>query len=280
MKLIHDETKTALEKAAVQMKNQYDKKKKAAVEYQIGDKVWLDTTNLHLARPKKKLDDKRVSPFLILEKHRPSAYKLKLPATWKIYPVFNETLLTAYVAPTFPNQKQNPPPTPDIINDEEQYEIDTILDHKLHKVRGPKDPKTGKYTTNTVTDYLVMWKGYGTEENQWTKESELGYAKEAIAEYWESRKDTITVQAIVVDSNSIKADGSYSPIFILDSRQKDGQVQFQVQQGTNFIMTAWYFEHEIPHLSGLIKDYYWASREEFGEDYGPIDGYAPEKEGG
>ncbi|SJL13535.1 uncharacterized protein ARMOST_16979 [Armillaria ostoyae] len=261
MKRIHDETKTTLEKAAVQMKNQYDKKKKAAVEYQTGDKVWLDTTNLHLARPKKKLDDKHVGPFLVLEKHGLSAYKLKLLATWKIYPVFNETLLTPYVAPTFANQKQNPPPPPDIINDEEQYEIDTILDHKLRKVHGAKDPKTGKYTTKTVTDYLVAWKGYGKEENQWTKESELGYAKEAIAEYWENKEDTITIQAAV--TNASKADGSHAAIFILDSRQKDGQVQFQVQQGTNFVTTAWYFEHEIPHLSELIKDYYWASREEF-----------------
>ncbi|SJL13533.1 uncharacterized protein ARMOST_16977 [Armillaria ostoyae] len=183
-------------------------------------------------------------------------------------------------APTFANQKQNPPPPPDIINDEEQYEIDTILDHKPRKVRGPKDPKTGKYTTRTVTDYLVTWKGYGKEENQWTKESELGYAKEAIAEYWKNKEDTITIQAAVINANNIKADDSYSPIFILDSRQKDGKVQFQVQQGVNFITTTWYFEHEIPHLSELIKDYYWASREEFSKDYGSMDGYTPEEEGG
>ncbi|SJL14229.1 uncharacterized protein ARMOST_17685 [Armillaria ostoyae] len=274
MKLIHDETKTALEKAAVQMKNQYDKKKKAAAEYQTGDKVWLDTTNLHLTRPRKKLDNKHVGPFLILEKCRPSAYKLKLPPTWKIYPVFNKTLLTPYVAPTFTNQKHDPPPPPDIINDEEQYEIETILDHKTRKVWGPNDPETGERTTGTATTYLVMWKGYRKEENQWTKESELGYTKEAIAEYWESRKDMITVQAIVIDN--IKADGSDSPTFILNSRTKDGDVQFQVQQGTDFVTTAWYFEHEIPHLSELIKDYYWASRGEFGEEYGPVDRYTPE----
>ncbi|SJL06708.1 uncharacterized protein ARMOST_10050 [Armillaria ostoyae] len=273
MKLIHDETKVALEKAAAQMKNQYDKKKKAAIEYQTRDKVWLDTTNLHLARPKKKLNDKRVGPFLILEKRGPSAYKLKLPPTWKIYPVFNETLLTPYVAPTFNNQKHNPPPPPDIINDKEQYEIDTILDHKTHKVRGPNDPETGERTTGTATTYLISWKGYGKEENQWTKESELGYAKEAIAEYWKNRRDTITVQAIVVDN---RADGNNTPTFILNSRIKNDDVQFQVQQGTDFVTTTWYFEHEIPHLNELIKDYYWASREEFEEEYGPVDGYAPE----
>ncbi len=57
MQKIHGEAKRALEKAADQMKAQYDKKKRPAVEYQVGDKVWLDTTNLSLPRPKKKLAD-------------------------------------------------------------------------------------------------------------------------------------------------------------------------------------------------------------------------------
>ncbi len=40
------------------MKVQYDKKKHPAIEYQVGDKVWLNMTNLHLPQPKKKLTDK------------------------------------------------------------------------------------------------------------------------------------------------------------------------------------------------------------------------------
>ncbi len=58
MQKIHAEAKQALEKATNQMKAQYDKKKRTAIEYQVGDKVWLDTTNLNLPPPKKKLDDK------------------------------------------------------------------------------------------------------------------------------------------------------------------------------------------------------------------------------
>ncbi|SJL18732.1 uncharacterized protein ARMOST_22332 [Armillaria ostoyae] len=277
MKLIHDETKAALTKVAEQMKTQYDKKKKAAITYQPGDKVWLDTTNLHLARPKKKLNDKRVGPFTILEKRGLSAYKLKLPLAWKIYPVFNETLLTPYIAPTFSNQQQDPPPPPDIINDEPEYEVEAIINHKTRKVRGQRDKETGKYTTNIVTDYLVKWKGYGREEEKWTKESELDHAKEAIADYLKTIQGTVTVQAMVVKNT--KTDNIDPPTLILNSRTKDGDVQFQVQQGTDFVTTAWYFEHEIPHLSELIKDYYWVSREEFGEEYGPMDGYAPEEEG-
>ena len=55
---VHKQTQKALEKAASAMKTQYDKKKRPAVEYQVGDKVWLDMTNLNLPRPKKKLNDK------------------------------------------------------------------------------------------------------------------------------------------------------------------------------------------------------------------------------
>ncbi|SJL01322.1 uncharacterized protein ARMOST_04642 [Armillaria ostoyae] len=161
MKLIHDETKAALQKSAEQMKMQYDKKKKAAVEYQIRDKVWLNTTNLHLAHPKKKLNDKHIGPFPILKKHSLSAYKLKLPLTWKIYSVFNETLLHPFTPPAFLNQEQPPPPPPDIVNSEEQYEVEAILDNKTHKVHRRADEPL-----QMVTDYLVKWKGYGLEENK------------------------------------------------------------------------------------------------------------------
>ncbi len=58
MQEVHATAKKSLKKAALQMKAQYDKKKHPANEYKIGDKVWLDTTNLHLPQPKKKLDDK------------------------------------------------------------------------------------------------------------------------------------------------------------------------------------------------------------------------------
>ncbi len=51
---IHEEAKRALEKAADQMKAQYNKKKQPAIEYQKGDKVWLDTTNLNPPTTKEK----------------------------------------------------------------------------------------------------------------------------------------------------------------------------------------------------------------------------------
>ncbi len=48
MQEVHATAKKSLEKAALQMKAQYNKKKRSAIKYKIDDKVWLDTTNLHL----------------------------------------------------------------------------------------------------------------------------------------------------------------------------------------------------------------------------------------
>ncbi len=118
------------------MKAQYNRKKQPAVEYQIGDKVCLDTTNLNLPQPKKKLTDKQTGPFPIVAKKGSSAYTLKLPTNWHIHPTFNEALLTPYTPPAFPNQEKPPLPPPDLIDGAKHYEIKKVLDSRECKVRG------------------------------------------------------------------------------------------------------------------------------------------------
>ncbi len=130
MTTIHKEAEKALTEAAGRMKAQYDKGKRTARNLQIGDRMWLDLTNLSLPRPKKKLNDKHVGPFEIIEKAGASAYKLKLPPHWRIHPRFNEKLLTPYIPPAFPNQELPPPPPPDLINNEEEFKIEEVLDSR------------------------------------------------------------------------------------------------------------------------------------------------------
>ena len=117
-----------------------------------------------------------MDPFTILEKVGRSAYKLDLPISWiqkRIHPVFNEVLLTPYVTPRFGNQVQLPPPPPELVDGEEEYEVEAVLDSRWHKVgRGRQD-----------LQYLVKWKGYGPEENTWEPAANLEHARRRIGDF-------------------------------------------------------------------------------------------------
>ena len=97
------------------------------------------------------------------------AFELELPEEWMIHNVFNKDLLTQYVEPKFKGQHKNPAPPPTIINEKEEYEVEEIRKYRKQE-RG--------------TQYLVHWKGYGDQHNQWIVETGLPHAKEAIEDYW------------------------------------------------------------------------------------------------
>ena len=59
---------------------------------------------------------------------------LDIPESWKkagIHPTFNEKLVTPYHVPSFPSQQKLPPPPLVIINEQEEYEVQKILDSKM-----------------------------------------------------------------------------------------------------------------------------------------------------
>ena len=60
------------------MKQFYNQTKKEFIQYKKGDKVWLKATNVTTKHPMKKLDNKYLGSFKILEKVGKSAYCLKL----------------------------------------------------------------------------------------------------------------------------------------------------------------------------------------------------------
>ena len=158
------------------MKKQYDKHKKPAINYEKGDKVYINAEHLPRTRPSKKLDKKFFGPYEIIEKVGASAYQIRIPASWKVYNVFNESLLKPYYTPIYPNQTTEDTgkneETPDNITDGE-YEVEKLLDSRISK----KGCGRGKL------EYLVKWKNYPTEEASWEPKENLENAQEAIADF-------------------------------------------------------------------------------------------------
>ena len=75
--------------------------KKATVaplaQYEPGDQVWLEATHLKLPHQGSKLNPKQYSPFKVLKAVSLVAFRLDLPVSWTIHPVFHASLLTPYI---------------------------------------------------------------------------------------------------------------------------------------------------------------------------------------
>ena len=127
-----------------------DEKARHLKGLKVGDKAWLSTEGITMPwdrhRPSNKLKAKFYGPFEILEQTSPVTFRLKLPATVNIHPIFHAGLLKAHSGKGRPV----PMPAPD---KEGEYEIEKILGHRRRK--------DGKRV------YLVKWKGYTYEESTW-----------------------------------------------------------------------------------------------------------------
>jgi hypothetical protein len=120
-----DEALAAHELARTRMA---EKRRNTFTLFTIGQKVWLDTRNIK-TNYHKKMAPKREGPFEIEEALGPVTYRLKLPTTWKIHNVFHAVLLKPYVE-TEVHGENFSRPTPDILDGEEVYNVETILKHR------------------------------------------------------------------------------------------------------------------------------------------------------
>ena len=131
--------------------------------------MWLENKNIQSNQPSKKLDNKRYGPFRIIKDIGLGVFQLELPESWMIHNVFNEDLLTQCVEPKFKGQHKKPVLPPTIINEEEEYEVEEVWKHRKRE---------------QGIQYLVHWKGYGDEHDQWIAETGLPHAKQAVEDYW------------------------------------------------------------------------------------------------
>src|SRR6266702_5379290 len=102
----------------------------------------------------------------------PVNYKLKLPTQWSIHDVFHIDLLMPYHETKLHGANYSRPP-PDLVDNQEEYEVEKILDSRHH----------GKKRT---LQYLVKWKGYPDSDNEWVGHKDV-HAPEVIREFKNSR---------------------------------------------------------------------------------------------
>jgi hypothetical protein len=143
--------KEAMKKAQDYQAKSYNLKH-LAIDFKVGDTVYLDARNLTSTRPKKKLDYKYWGPYKIQARIGKQAYKLDLPEGFQMHPVFHVSLLEKSEPKELMERQQDPPKAIIPQSGNDIYEIDRIK---------------GRVKNNGVWLYEVKWKGYGNDENQW-----------------------------------------------------------------------------------------------------------------
>ena len=122
----------------------------------------LSAKNLKMKKPNRKLSDKAIGLFRIQACIGKQAYRLAMPPTYRIHPVFHVSLLELY------KQRADDPdlpeyPLPELIEDEEEYPVERILQ---------------KRTWKGVKEYLVQWAWYPPEYDQWVPEQDMEGSEE------------------------------------------------------------------------------------------------------
>ena len=120
----------ALIKTWKQMMNQANKHRKK-INYKIESKIFLNEQNIVTAKLFKKLNNKMLDSFQIIDLVD-SFYKLKLLETMHIHDVFHSELLYLVVNDSLFNQK-NESLKSIVINDEDEWEINNILNFQWYQ---------------------------------------------------------------------------------------------------------------------------------------------------
>jgi hypothetical protein len=104
-------------------------------------------------------------------------YRLELPMQWSIHPMFHIDLLTPYKE-TIMHGPNFTRPTPELIDGEEEYSVEKILD-SWHAGRRRR------------LQYLVKWEGYPDAENMWVDKDDI-FADDKVREFKASNPDAAT----------------------------------------------------------------------------------------
>lgn len=153
MQKLHLEMRDNILKAQEAWQKPYNKKHRDG-SFEVGDKVMLSSKHLRSLRPSKKLDHQHLGPFSVVEKINPVAYKLQLPSSMRIHPVFHISLLKPFVARIGASTSEQP------------FHVEADVPRRPEAILRKRRRK-GK------SEYLVKWLGYPESDNQWRGRKDL-----------------------------------------------------------------------------------------------------------
>jgi hypothetical protein len=130
MKDIWDFTKKKLTSAQDTQKRYADQRRTLSSKYKLEDTMWLFTRNIKTERSSRKLNHKWIESYKIKKMLR-DACQLNLSQSMKIHDIFHTFLIRK--AATNPLKRQIQLSSSSVvIDDEEKYEIDDILNSRYH----------------------------------------------------------------------------------------------------------------------------------------------------
>ena len=129
----------------------------------------LDSKDIQTTHPSKKLSHRRLGPYPVERCVGKYAYHLVLPPLMRrLHPVFNVVKLSPTPDDPIVGRHRNPPPLLELVDGEEEYVVEKILNSRMFKQK---------------LQYLVKWEGYGTEGNTWEYSENLDHAPEKVTEF-------------------------------------------------------------------------------------------------
>ena len=149
------------------MSRYYNRRHQEAPKLKGGDKVYLLRKNIRTRRPNNKLDFKKIGPFEIDKQIGKVNFRLILPETMRIHPVFHIALLEP--APenvtTVQQTEEMVPENPDA-DENKDWIVEKVLDSGY---------------VNDQFRYLLQWEG--NWDNTWEPPENCDGCKELIAEF-------------------------------------------------------------------------------------------------
>ena len=126
------EAAVALTQAKEDMAHYYNQRHLPTPMFQAGDKVFLDTSDIHTSQPSRKLAHRRLGPYSVEQQVSKNAYRLLLPHSMQhLHPVFNVVKLTCASSDLILGRQPKHPPPPEIIDDKEEYLVEEVLNSRM-----------------------------------------------------------------------------------------------------------------------------------------------------